>query len=140
MMAYSTPANRVDDHLAMSESPSIKCVKRFAVTMVEVFGPEYLRAPNAQDTARLLEENTARGFPSMLGFIDCMHWRWKICPAAWHGHFRGHIENSTIILKAVADKETWIWHVFWECPVIAMTSMFSDGHHYSPSKIMVSPL
>ena len=85
MLAYGIPADLVDDNLAMGESQSIKCVKRFTVAIVEVFGPEYLRSPNAQDIARLLEQNAKRGFPGMLGSIDCMHWRWKNCPAAWHG-------------------------------------------------------
>jgi hypothetical protein len=116
MMAYGIPADLVDDHLAMGESTSIECVKRFAVAVVEVFGPEYLRAPNAQDTARLLEMNKARGFPGMLGSIDCMHWRWKNCPAAWHGQFKGHKKDATIILEAVADQETWIWHAFFGMP------------------------
>ena len=90
MLAYGIPADRVDDHLAMDESQAIKCVKRFAVGIVQVFGPEYLRVPNAQDTARILEFNKARGFPGMLGSIDCMYWSWKNCPAAWHGQFQGH--------------------------------------------------
>ena len=48
----------------------------------EVFGEEYLRSPNAEDAARLLVMNKARGFPGMLGSIDCMHWSWKNCPKA----------------------------------------------------------
>jgi hypothetical protein len=116
MMAYGIPADLVDDHLAMGESQAIKCVKRFAVAIVQVFGEEYLRSPNAQDTARLLEQNKARGFPGMLGSIDCMHWSWKNCPAAWHGQFKGHKKDSTIILEAVADYETWIWHAFFGMP------------------------
>jgi hypothetical protein len=54
MLAYGIPADLIDDHLAMGESTSILCVKRFAVAIVNVFGSTYLRAPNAQDTARLL--------------------------------------------------------------------------------------
>ena len=116
MLAYGIPADLVDDHLAMGESQAIMCVKRFAVGVVQVFGTEYLRAPNAADTARLLEHNAARGFPGMLGSIDCMHWSWKNCPAAWHGQFQGHKKDSTIILEAVADHETWIWHAFFGMP------------------------
>ena len=62
MMAYGIPTNLVDNHLAMGESTSIECVKRFAVVVVEVFGLEYLRTPNAQDATRLLESNKAPGF------------------------------------------------------------------------------
>ena len=72
MLAYGIPADLVDDHLAMGESQAIMCVKRFAVGIVQVFGPEYLRTPNAEDVARLLEMNKARGFPGMLGSIDCI--------------------------------------------------------------------
>jgi hypothetical protein len=116
MLAYGIPADLIDDHLAMGESTAIMCVKRFVVAIVKVFGATYLRAPNADDTARLLEANAARGFPGMLGSIDCMHWSWKNCPAAWHGQFKGHKKDATIILEAVADEETWIWHAFFGMP------------------------
>jgi hypothetical protein len=66
----------------MGESQAIKCVKRFAVAIVQVFGKEYLRAPNAQDMAMLLEFNKNRGFLGMLGSMDCMHWSGENCPAA----------------------------------------------------------
>ena len=113
MLAYGIPTDLVDDNLAMGESTAIKCVKRFVVAIVRLFGEKYLRAPNEEDTARLLEENAARGFKGMIGSIDCMHWSWKNCPSAWHGQFKGHKKDSTIILEAVADHETWIWHAFF---------------------------
>jgi hypothetical protein len=99
----------------MSEIP-IKCVKRFEVAMVEAFGPEYLREPNAQETTRLLENNAANGFPVMLGSIDCMHWRWKNCLTACHEEFRGHKKDFAIILETMDDKYTWIWNSFFEMP------------------------
>ncbi|XP_073360773.1 uncharacterized protein [Aegilops tauschii subsp. strangulata] len=68
MMAYGVPADYIDDTLVMAESTSIFYVKQFAKTMVEVFGAEYSRAPNAQDTQRLLEMNKARGFPGRAFF------------------------------------------------------------------------
>ena len=129
MLTYAIQSDLVDDHLAMGESQAIMCVKRFAVGIVQVFGKEYLRSPNAEDVARLLAMNKARGFPGMLGSIDCMHWTWKNCPKAWHGQFHGQKKGSTIILEAVADQETWIWHAFFGMPGSLMTSMLSTGHH-----------
>jgi hypothetical protein len=32
-----------------------------------------LRSPNNHDTARLLSINERRGFPEMLGNVDCIH-------------------------------------------------------------------
>ena len=73
MLAYGIPADLVHDHLAMGESQAIMCVKRFAVGIVQVFGQEYLRSPNAEDAARLLEMNKARGFPGGVGRIVQRH-------------------------------------------------------------------
>jgi hypothetical protein len=101
----------------------------FAIAIVNVFGSTYLRAPNGEDTGRLLEFNADRGFPGMLDSIDCMHWSWKNYPAAWHGKFKGHKKDATIVLEAVADHETWIWHAFLECSGLAITSMLFNGHH-----------
>ena len=55
--------------------------------VIEVFGPEYLRRPTVEDTERFLQVGEARGFPGMLGSIDCMHWRWENCPTAWKGRY-----------------------------------------------------
>ena len=75
-----------------------------------------MRLPNEDDTARLLAIGESRGFPGMLGSIDCMHWTWKNCPYAWQGMYRGHKKEPTIILEAVASKDLWIWHVFFRMP------------------------
>jgi hypothetical protein len=38
MIVYGILADIINDHLTMSESQSIKCVKRFVVDIVEAFG------------------------------------------------------------------------------------------------------
>jgi hypothetical protein len=56
----------------------------------------------------LLAEGEKRGFPGMLGSIDCMHWKWKNYPDVWQGMYYGYIHKSTIILEAVASYDLWI--------------------------------
>ncbi|KAL9669160.1 hypothetical protein QQ045_006702 [Rhodiola kirilowii] len=52
----------------------------------------------------------------MIGSIDCMHWKWKICPTAWQGSHSGRSGRPIIILEAVASYDTWIWHNFIGVP------------------------
>jgi hypothetical protein len=66
----------------MSESTCIESMYNFCRATISVFGEEYLREPNLEDTQRLLSINLKRGFPGMLGSIDCMYWEWKNYPFA----------------------------------------------------------
>ncbi|XP_050233099.1 uncharacterized protein LOC126681594 [Mercurialis annua] len=113
---------------------------------------KYMRPPNKNDTDRLLKDNESRGFPGMLGSIDCMHWNWKNCPVPWKGMYVGHVREPTIILEAIASHDLWIWHAFFGLPgshndinVLNRSFVFSElaegrsppanysinGHHYS---------
>ena len=116
MLAYGGPADRLDDYIRMEESTILECVDEFTRTIVELYGKSYLRPPNAEDIARLLQKAEERGFPGMIGSIDFMHWKWEKCPTAWHGQYRGHFKKPTIILEAVASYDLRIWHAFFGMP------------------------
>ena len=116
MLAYGVAADVVDDYVRIGESTTIESLKRFVRAVVAIFSNEYLRSPNNDDIARLLAMGTNRGFPGMLGSIDCMHWKWKNCLTAWKGMYSGHVHEPTIILEAVASYDLWIWHAFFGLP------------------------
>ncbi|RWR72970.1 putative nuclease HARBI1 [Cinnamomum micranthum f. kanehirae] len=93
MLAYGVAADAVDDYVRIAESTSIESLKKF------------------------LSEGERRGFPGMLGSIDCMHWKWKNCPVAWKGMYaRGDHREPSLILEAVASYDLWIWHAFFGLP------------------------
>ena len=116
ILAYGTPADSVDEYIRIGESTAIESLRRFVKDVVAMFDDHYLRSPNNIDIARLLQTGEQRGFPGMLGSIDCMHWKWKNCPTAWQGLYTGHCHEPTIILEVVASQDLWIWHAFFGLP------------------------
>lgn len=137
MLAYGTPADLWDENFKIAETTVIECTNTFCRGVIEKFGPTYLRKPNREDIQRLLHVGEARGFPGMLGSVDCMHWRWRNCPTAWKGQFtRGDQSGPTIMLEAVASHDLWIWHAFFGIPgsnndinVLNRSTLFTEVVH-----------
>lgn len=133
MLAYGVAADGIDEYLRMSAATSRNALLKFCEGVIRIFGPEYLRRPTANDLARLLYVGEQRGFPGMMGSIDCMHWEWKNCPAAWKGQHQGRAGKATLILEAVASYDLWIWHSFFGIPgscndlnVLQQSPVFDD--------------
>jgi hypothetical protein len=100
----------------MGESTIMETLQHFTRTIVDSYGPEFLRQPNDNDITKLLAVGEQRGFSGMLGSIDCMHWEWENCPTALQGQYQGHFKKPTLILEAVASHDLWIWHAFFGMP------------------------
>ncbi|KAL0736556.1 hypothetical protein Bca4012_012766 [Brassica carinata] len=116
MMAYGCAADAVDEYLRLGETTALLCLENFVEGIINLFGDEYLRRPTPEDLQRLLDIGETRGFPGMIGSIDCMHWEWKNCPTAWKGQYTRGSGNPTIVLEAVASQDLWIWHAFFGPP------------------------
>ncbi|CAH9113217.1 unnamed protein product [Cuscuta epithymum] len=113
MLANGCSVDSLDQLCRLGESTTLSCLKKFCKAIIGIYGSWYLRTPNPNDLRRLLEKATKRGFPGMIGSIDCMHWEWRNCPTAWAGQLTGHKHKPTIVLEAVASYDTWIWHAFF---------------------------
>lgn len=98
----------------LAASTTLECLGKFAEGVIDMFGEEYLRPPRCDEVEHLLRIGESRGFPGMLGSIDCMHWQWEKCPTAWRGRFvRGDHGVPTMILEAVASHDLRIWHAYF---------------------------
>nr|VDD33831.1 unnamed protein product [Brassica oleracea] len=70
-LAYGAAADSVDEYIRVGESTARKCLHKFTARIITLFGEEYLRRPTQEDLERLLHIGEQRGFPGMLGSIDC---------------------------------------------------------------------
>ena len=116
MLAYGSRLDAVDEYLRLGAITARLCVENFVEAIINFFGDEYLRRPTPADLQRLLHIGELRGFPGMIGSIDCMHWEWKNCPTAWKGQYTRGSGKPTIVLEAVASADLWIWHAFFGPP------------------------
>ncbi|XP_021832071.1 uncharacterized protein LOC110772017 [Prunus avium] len=113
MLTYGASAEQVDEIARMEKSTILECLVRFCDAVENLYTREYLRKPTLRDLQRLLKQGEDRGFPGMIGSIDCMHWQWKNCPTAWQGEYGNRKGQKSIILEAVASFDYWAWHAFF---------------------------
>jgi hypothetical protein len=90
MIAYGTPGDVKDEYLRIGDSTAIESMYTYCKAVVAVFRSHYLRAPNEEETARIMAQNESSGFPKMLGSVDCIHWSWKSCQFSWQGMYKRH--------------------------------------------------
>ncbi|CAL8167462.1 unnamed protein product [Prunus armeniaca] len=133
MLACRCSADTINEYLRLGESTTLKCLRKFCSVIEAVCGQWYLRLQNPADLYRLLHMASRRLFPSMLGSLDCMHWEWDNYPIAWACQFTGYQHKPTIVLKAVASYDTWMWHAFFgvvgsnnDINVLAHFPLFND--------------
>lgn len=116
MLTSGVSAEEQDDKYRMGASTALESLKTFCSDIDLLYSKEALRNPTEEDLKALLHESNKQGWPGCLGSIDCMHWKWKNCPVAWHGQFKGKKKAPTVILEAIADSKCRFWHFFFGMP------------------------
>ncbi|XP_070667955.1 uncharacterized protein [Malus domestica] len=87
MLAYGASADQVDEIARMGKSIILESLMRFCGAIESIYTAKYLRKPTNMDLQRLLKKAEMRGFPRMIGSIDCMQWTWKNYPSTWQGAY-----------------------------------------------------
>ncbi|XP_047318570.1 uncharacterized protein LOC124921907 [Impatiens glandulifera] len=120
ILSYGVTADFMDEYIRIGETTAIKSLRYFVQSVIDIFGLVYLRKPNSEDITRLLKIGEVRGFPGMLGSIDCMHWRWKNCPTAWKGSDNdiNVLERSNVFCEITSGES---YHV----------NYYINGHNYN---------
>jgi hypothetical protein len=107
MLAYGCAADCNDEYLQLSETTSMESMDNFCDLIVSLYESEYLRHPTVEDLERLMKIGQKRGFPGMLGSLDCMHWEWKNCPSGWKG------EGVFFLMSSVPSLISYLILINW---------------------------
>jgi len=54
--------------------------------------------------------------PGCIGSLDCCHWEWHKCPTGMAGAYQSRRDKRGIVVKAVCNKDLWVWHLFVGAP------------------------
>ncbi|XP_022013754.1 uncharacterized protein LOC110913215 [Helianthus annuus] len=137
----------------MANETTHDTLEHFCHGIIKLYGARYLRKPIWYDLQQIYEvHSNQHGLSGMIGSLDCRHWRWYSCPAAWRGqHTRGDQDGPSVILQAVTSLDLWVWsayfgiggscndiNVFEQLPLVedfiygraAKASFYTNGNYY----------
>jgi Plant transposon protein len=118
-LAFGCSSAAFMDYFQMGTTSARECVRQLCriISKSPTLRDKYLRKMNRNDAKKVskLHENEF-GVPGCIGCLDCMHVYWRNCPVAWQGQYKGKDGSPSIVLEAVADYNTWIWHLSFGFP------------------------
>ena len=116
ILGYSAAFDQMDEIFGIGESTMSKCFHRFCELIPRIYN-NYLQLPNEQQLKEMMDKNAERGFPGMIGSIDCTVIKWRNCPMAHKAAYCGpKTKVPTIQLEAVCDSDLYVWHSYFGMP------------------------
>jgi Plant transposon protein len=111
-LAFGVATHTFTMYYQMSKTLAAKSCQMFHKTFLKLYRKKYLKKPTQEDMSRIAQvHKTVHGVPGMLGSLDCMHTRWKNCPVAWQGCFKGQKGYPSVVLEALCDYHLYFWHL-----------------------------
>eukprot|EP00529_Nitzschia_sp_RCC80_P042611 CAMPEP_0113504522 /NCGR_PEP_ID=MMETSP0014_2-20120614/34760_1 /TAXON_ID=2857 /ORGANISM="Nitzschia sp." /LENGTH=308 /DNA_ID=CAMNT_0000399637 /DNA_START=363 /DNA_END=1286 /DNA_ORIENTATION=- /assembly_acc=CAM_ASM_000159 len=116
-LAYGVPSHCFMDYFQMSKSQCRRACSEFDKVMLDLFAERFLHFPTSDDLRNIVDLHKAvHGVNGMLGSLDCTKTYWRHCPNAWQGAFTSGKEGKpSIVLEAVTDHHTYVWHFSYGC-------------------------
>ena len=110
-LAYGVPGHAFGDYFQMSPQLANDCRDEFDDVLRHLYQTDYMGVPTSSGLMEIsLLHEGVHGIPGMFGCLDCMHIRWKNCPVAWQGSYKGSKKVPTLVLEAIADHNLYFHH------------------------------
>ena len=116
LLAYGCGTDSVAEYTGVKAECARDSLYSFCKFICRWYGPEFLGRWGEEELMKEMEVNAKRGFPGMMGSIDCTHWRWKNCPIAWQGMYQDRNHNRSIVAEAIAGHDMYFFQAFVGLP------------------------
>jgi len=116
VLGYGESCDRAEEYVRLSSSTISRAVTLLTEFIVDNFSPQYLRPPITADIGNILARSAERGLPGCLGSLDCSHWQWSAFLKGRAGTYQGRDGQRSIVMEAIYDEDTWIFHILAGCP------------------------
>ena len=115
-LAYGSGSDSETEYTGVEKDLGRHCLYGFCQFVVRFYGPTFLNKWDKTEMEKEMAVNAARGFPGMLGSIDCQHWRWKNCPVGLQGVYQDRNEVRSIVAEAIAGHDMYIYQAYVGLP------------------------
>ena len=115
-LAFGICSFGVKDYSGVGCALGRDCLYAFCKFIIRRYQHEYLGRWNKEGLIAETAANELRGFPGMIGSIDCSHWVWHRCPMAWQGMYQDRNHKRSVVVDAVAGHDTYFHQAFVGLP------------------------
>ena len=116
LICYGCACDSVTEYTGVKAECAREALYSFCKFICRWYGPQFLGRWGEEELRKEMDENEKRGFPGMMGSIDCTHWRWKNCPIAWQGMYQDRHHNRSIVAEAIAGHDMYFFQAFVGLP------------------------
>ena len=104
------------EYTGVAEQTAKLALESFCRWVIRTYGDEFLNSWGEAEIRKEMEVNAKRGFPGMMGSIDCVHWQWKNYLIAWQGMYQDRNHKRSIVAEAICGHDMYFYQVYVGLP------------------------